>query len=78
MFLREAEGARVVDVDGNEYVDLLMGAGPMLLGHGHPAVVEAIREQVARMTNPMMPVERRSSSRSASAATCPTSSGCAS
>ena len=58
VFLREAEGSRVVDVDGNEYVDLLMGAGPMLLGHQHPAVVEAIREQVARMTNPMMPVEQ--------------------
>jgi glutamate-1-semialdehyde 2,1-aminomutase len=58
VFLREARGSRVVDVDGHEYVDLLMGAGPMLLGHGHPAVVEAIREQVSRMTNPMMPVEQ--------------------
>jgi glutamate-1-semialdehyde 2,1-aminomutase len=58
VFLREADGSHVVDVDGNAYVDLLMGAGPMLLGHRHPAVVEAIREQVARMTNPMMPVEQ--------------------
>ena len=58
VFLREASGSRVVDVDDNEYVDLLMGAGPMLLGHGHPAVAEAVREQVARMTNPMMPVEQ--------------------
>jgi glutamate-1-semialdehyde 2,1-aminomutase len=57
VFLRDADGARAVDVDGNEYDDLLMGAGPMLLGHKHPAVVEAVREQVARMTNPMMPVE---------------------
>ena len=57
VFLRDADGARALDVDGNEYVDLLMGAGPMLLGHKHPAVVEAVREQVARMTNPMMPVE---------------------
>lgn len=58
VFVAEAEGAYVTDVDGNRYVDLLMGAGPMLLGHGNPAIVEAIRAQVARMTNPMMPVEQ--------------------
>jgi glutamate-1-semialdehyde 2,1-aminomutase len=57
VFIREASGCRVVDADGNRYVDLLMGAGPMLLGHAHPRVVEAIREQAARMTNPMMPTE---------------------
>jgi glutamate-1-semialdehyde 2,1-aminomutase len=58
VFLEAAQGSRVVDVDGNEYVDLLMGAGPMLLGHGHLVVGDAIREQLGRMTNPMMPVER--------------------
>lgn len=58
VFVREAGGAQVVDVDGNRYVDLLMGAGPMLFGHGHPYIVEAIRAQVSRMTNPMMPVEQ--------------------
>ncbi|MDO8212663.1 aspartate aminotransferase family protein [Conexibacter sp. CPCC 206217] len=58
IFVASAGGSHVADVDDNDYVDLLMGAGPMLLGHGHPAVVEAIREQVARMTNPMMPIER--------------------
>ncbi len=57
VFLSEAQGAEVIDVDGNRYIDFLMGAGPMLLGHGHPRVVEAIREQAARMTNPMMPTE---------------------
>jgi glutamate-1-semialdehyde 2,1-aminomutase len=55
VFIDSAQGARAVDVDGNEYVDLLMGAGPMLLGHGHPAVTEAVRRQLERMTNPMMP-----------------------
>lgn len=58
VFIRSAAGAHVEDVDGNRYVDLLMGAGPMLFGHGHPRIVEAVREQVARMTNPMMPTER--------------------
>src|SRR5690348_17863434 len=41
-----------------EYVDLLMGAGPMLLGHGHPAVIDAVRAQLEVMTNPM--IDRKS------------------
>ena len=57
VFLRQARGAEVWDVDENRYVDLLMGAGPMLLGHGHPRVLEGVREQLSRMTNPMMPNE---------------------
>ena len=36
IFIREGKGARVWDEDGNEYIDYLMGSGPMLLGHGHP------------------------------------------
>src|ERR1700754_1607671 len=58
VFIASAQGSRVVDVDGNEYVDLLMGAGPMLLGHGHPAIADAVRAQLDVMTNPMMPVEQ--------------------
>ena len=49
VFLRDAHGARAVDVDGNEYVDYCIGFGPMLLGHGPPEVIEAVREQLARM-----------------------------
>ncbi|MEM9343284.1 MAG: aminotransferase class III-fold pyridoxal phosphate-dependent enzyme [Pseudomonadota bacterium] len=40
------EGSRVWDEDGNEYVDYLIGSGPMLLGHGHPEVMEAVLEQL--------------------------------
>jgi glutamate-1-semialdehyde 2,1-aminomutase len=58
LFIRSASGAHVIDSDGNEYVDLLMGAGPMLFGHGRPEILDAIRDQLGRMTNPMMPVER--------------------
>lgn len=58
VFVAEAAGATVTDVDGKRYVDLLMGAGPLLLGHSHPAIVEAIQRQAARMTNPMMPSEQ--------------------
>jgi glutamate-1-semialdehyde 2,1-aminomutase len=57
LFIASARGAHATDVDGNEYVDLLMGAGPMLLGHGHPRVLEAVQEQLSRMTNPMLPTE---------------------
>src|SRR6187431_2617162 len=41
-----AKGPRKWDVDGNEYVDYFGGHGALLLGHGHPAVVEAIQRQV--------------------------------
>lgn len=46
--IREGRGARVRDEDGREYVDYLIGSGPMLLGHGHPEVLEAVMEQLPR------------------------------
>lgn len=39
-------GSRVWDEDGTEYIDYLIGSGPMLLGHGHPEVLDAVREQL--------------------------------
>ena len=45
-YLRKGKGARVWDVDGNEYLDYNMGVGPIILGYGHPAVDEAIRRQL--------------------------------
>src|SRR6202035_4130539 len=44
-------GSKVFDVDGNEYVDLHGGYGAALAGHGHPAIVEAIRGQAALGTH---------------------------
>ncbi len=41
-FIASASGARLIDVDGNEYVDYVGGYGPAILGHAHPAVVEAV------------------------------------
>src|SRR5580693_9298573 len=41
---------RVWDVSGNEYVDYLLGSGPMLVGHAHPEVVAAVQGQLARGT----------------------------
>jgi glutamate-1-semialdehyde 2,1-aminomutase len=46
IYAARASGPRKWDVDGNEYVDFFGGHGALLLGHGHPAVVEAIEQQV--------------------------------
>ena len=43
MFFAEGRGARVRDVDGNEYLDFTLSQGPMLLGHSHPEVLERVR-----------------------------------
>jgi len=48
IFIRDGQGARVRDEDGREYVDLLIGSGPMLLGHGHPEVLEAVAQQLPK------------------------------
>ena len=45
---REGRGSRIWDVSGNQYVDWLMGSGPMILGHSHPAVVAAVTEAVGQ------------------------------
>jgi glutamate-1-semialdehyde 2,1-aminomutase len=41
------KGSRVWDLSGNEYIDYLLGSGPMLVGHSHPEVVAAVQAQVA-------------------------------
>ncbi len=50
-FIERAAGAHVWDVDGNRYVDYVLSWGPLALGHAHPAVVEALREAIARGTS---------------------------
>ncbi len=42
LFIRSASGSKLVDVDGNTYIDYVSSWGPMILGHSHPEVVEAI------------------------------------
>ncbi|WP_133489265.1 aspartate aminotransferase family protein [Aliiroseovarius marinus] len=44
--IARGEGSHVWDENGNEYIDYLIGSGPMLLGHGHPEVIEAVLEQL--------------------------------
>lgn len=48
LFIDRASGSHIWDVDGNEYVDFMLGYGPIILGHCHPRVVEAIRQQAGR------------------------------
>jgi glutamate-1-semialdehyde 2,1-aminomutase len=44
--IKSGRGSKLYDVSGNEYLDHLLGSGPMVLGHAHPAVVEAVRTQL--------------------------------
>ncbi len=53
------EGARLWDVEGNEYLDFLCGISVTSLGHCHPRVVEAVREQVGRLMHVEQPVLHR-------------------
>jgi glutamate-1-semialdehyde 2,1-aminomutase len=51
LFVARAEGARLWDEDGRSFVDYVGSWGPMILGHAHPAVLEAIREAASRGTS---------------------------
>src|SRR5260370_31479836 len=57
LFIRSAAGAQITDVDGNSYIDYVGSWGPMILGHAHPGVIEAIREAAARGTSYGAPTE---------------------
>jgi glutamate-1-semialdehyde aminotransferase len=46
LYAQRADGARFWDVDGNEYLDYLMGFGPIVIGHNHPVVNAAVRQQM--------------------------------
>ncbi len=46
IFMESGKGACLTDVDGNKYIDYLGSYGPLILGHGHPAVTKAIQDQI--------------------------------
>ena len=56
-FIREAIGSKVIDAEGREYIDYVASWGPMILGHSHPGVVQAIREAAGRGTSYGAPTE---------------------
>ena len=51
IFVERAQESRKWDVDGNEYVDYVMGHGALFLGHAHPEVTQAVAEQAAKGTH---------------------------
>lgn len=51
LFVAEASGCMITDVDGNQFIDFVGSWGPMILGHAHPEVVEAIRRTAAQGTS---------------------------
>ncbi len=51
LFMAQAAGATLTDVDGNSYVDFVGSWGPLILGHAHPAVVSAVQEAAAKGTS---------------------------
>ena len=51
LYFRNGCGARLEDVDGNEYIDYVLAWGPMILGYRHPAIVDAMRRQAELPTD---------------------------
>ncbi len=49
LFAARGRGSRLTDVDGHEYIDYLLGLGPMILGHRHPAVTTAVADAIAEL-----------------------------
>jgi glutamate-1-semialdehyde 2,1-aminomutase len=58
LFIARAAGAKIFDLDGNEYIDYVGGYGPAILGHAHPAVTEAVAEAVRGGMSFGAPTER--------------------
>ena len=46
IFMKRAKGAYLYDADGNRYIDFIASWGPMILGHGHPEIIEAVKERI--------------------------------
>src|SRR5690554_1624995 len=57
VFIKRAKGSRLFDVDGNEYIDYIGSWGPMILGHAHPAITEAVEKALADGTSYGAPTE---------------------
>ncbi|WP_062194700.1 glutamate-1-semialdehyde 2,1-aminomutase [Caldimonas taiwanensis] len=57
-FITRAQGAYLYDAEGRRYIDYIGSWGPMILGHGHPAVVEAVQRAVAEGLSFGAPTER--------------------
>lgn len=57
VFIERAQGSKIYDVDGNEYIDYVGSWGPMILGHQHPVVVDALKSYLDKGTSYGAPTE---------------------
>ena len=51
VFISSANGSKITDIDGNEYIDYVCSWGPMILGHSHPAVIASIQAACEKGTS---------------------------
>jgi glutamate-1-semialdehyde 2,1-aminomutase len=51
LFIKKGQGARITDVDGSEFIDYVSSWGPLIFGHAHPEIVEAIHHQAGLGTS---------------------------
>ncbi|HUX15142.1 MAG TPA: aminotransferase class III-fold pyridoxal phosphate-dependent enzyme, partial [Phycisphaerae bacterium] len=58
LFIARGAGARIWDLDGNAFLDYVMSWGPLILGHAHPKVVEAVRQALESGFSFGAPTER--------------------
>lgn len=57
IIVKEGHGSKITDMSGNEYVDYLLGSGPIFLGHAHPAVVKAVSAALENGSSFLLPNE---------------------
>lgn len=57
LFLKSGSGCRIVDIDGNSYIDYVGSWGPLILGHAHPTVIKKVKSVIAKGTSFGAPTE---------------------
>src|SRR3984957_11267856 len=57
-FIERGQGSRIFDADGNEYIDYVGSWGPLILGHRHPAILDALNRAMSRGTSFGAPTEQ--------------------
>ena len=57
-FIDYGKGSKIMDVDGKEYIDYCLAYGPLILGHSHPEVMAAVKEQLECGTMYGIPTEK--------------------
>src|SRR5947199_5220825 len=58
VFIARGQGAHIFDVDGNEYIDYIGSWGPLLLGHRHPEIIDAVQGALSMGTSFGAPTEQ--------------------